>query len=56
MGVDVNSLHSPSLVVVTSKVRRVGLGEDKGIFKRRVRGIEDDGGRLVFCRRSVITI
>lgn len=53
---DVNSLHSPSLAVVTSsKVRRVGLGEDKSIFERRVSGVEDDGGRLVFCWGSAIT-
>lgn len=53
---DVNSLDSPSLaVVVSSKVRRVGLREDKRVLERRVSGVEDDSGRLVFCRGLAIT-
>lgn len=53
---NVNSLDSPSLsVVASSKVRRVGLREAKRVLERRVSGFEDDGGRLVLCRRLAIT-
>lgn len=54
---DVNSVHSPSLAVVaSSKVRRVGLSEDKGVLERRVSRVKDDGGRLVLCRGLAITL
>lgn len=49
MSLNVDGRYLPGLSIVRRlQTRRVGLGKGKGVTKRVVGGIEDDGGGFVF--------